>query len=69
MNTSAGTFVMQSGGYKAFIPAPLPPNPPIEYDEELQSSLSMADRNLARLDGITTVLPGASNQWQEVIEL
>ncbi len=59
MNTRAGTFVMQSGGYKAFIPAPLPPNPPIVYDEELQSLLSMADRDLARLDGITTVLPNA----------
>ncbi len=57
MNTRAGTFEMQSGGYKAFIPALLPPDPPIEYDEELQSLLSKADRALARLDGITTVLP------------
>lgn len=57
MNPRAGTFEMQSGGYKAFIPALLPPDPPIEYDEELQSLLSKADRALARLDGITTVLP------------
>ncbi len=57
MNTRAGTSVMQSGGYKAFIPALLPPDPPIKYDEELQSLLSKADRDLARLDGITTVLP------------
>ena len=48
---------MQPGGYKAFIPKPLPPNPPIKYDEELQLLLSKADRALARLDGITTVLP------------
>ncbi len=54
MNTRAGTFVMQSGGYNAFIPAPLPPAPPIEYDDELQLLLSKADRYLARLDGITT---------------
>ncbi|MCZ7396041.1 MAG: Fic family protein [Candidatus Methanoperedens sp.] len=59
MNTRAGKFVMQSGGYKAFIPAPLPPAPPIEYDDELQLLLSKADRDLARLDGITTVLPNA----------
>lgn len=59
MNKRAGTFVMQSGGYKAFIPALLPPDPPIEYDDELQLLLSKADRNLARLDGITTVLPNA----------
>ena len=48
---------MQPGGYKAFIPNPLPPSPPIQYDEKLQSLLSKADRALARLDGITTVLP------------
>lgn len=53
MSARAGTFVMQPGGYKAFIPAPLPPDPSIEYDEELQSLLSKADRDLARLDGIT----------------
>jgi Fic family protein len=57
MNTRAGKFVLQSGGYRAFIPANLPPDPPVEYDEELQSLLSKADRDLARLDGITTVLP------------
>ncbi len=59
MKTRAGTFVKQSGGYKAFIPAPLPPDPPIKYDDELQLLLSKADRDLARLDGITTVLPNA----------
>ncbi len=59
MNKRAGTFVMQSGEYKAFIPAPLPPDPPIEYDDELQLLLSKADRDLARLDGITTVLPNS----------
>ena len=57
MGGRAGTFVMQPGGYKAFIPSPLPPSPPIRYDEKLQSLLSKADRALARLDGITTVLP------------
>ena len=59
MKTRAGTFVKQSDGYKSFIPAPLPPEPPIEFDDELQSLLSKADRDLARLDGITTVLPNA----------
>ncbi len=57
MNTRAGTFALQPGGYKIFIPAPLPPDPPVEYDEDLQLLLSKADRDLARLDGITTVLP------------
>ena len=57
MSGRAGTFVMQPGGYKAFVPNPLSPAPSIRYDEKLQSLLSKADRALARLDGITTVLP------------
>lgn len=57
MKDRAGKFVTQPAGYKAFVPKPLPPSPAIRYDEELQSLLSTADRSLARLDGITTVLP------------
>ena len=57
MSERAGTFVQQPGGFRAFIPKPLPPDPPIIYDEELQSLLSNADRAIARLDGIVTVLP------------
>ena len=53
----AGIFKQKPGGFKAFIPKPLPPDPPISYDEELQSLLSNADRAIARLDGIVTVLP------------
>ncbi len=55
--TRAGKYVKQPLGYRAFIPNPLPPNPPIKYDGELRSLLSQADRALARLDGVTTVLP------------
>jgi Fic family protein len=57
MNERAGKFVLTPKGYKSFIPKELPPQPPVEYDEELQLLLSKADRNLARLDGITSVLP------------
>src|SRR5208283_1616662 len=57
MNDRAGKSVTQPAGYKAFIPNPLPPDPPLVYDEELQALLSQADRAVARLDGITTVLP------------
>jgi Fic family protein len=57
MKDRAGKYVMQPSGYKAFIPKRLPPSPPIQYDDELQSLLSKADRSLARLDGITMVLP------------
>lgn len=57
MNERAGKFIRQPGGYKAFIPKPLPPDPSLQYDDELQSLLSEADRALARLDGVITVLP------------
>lgn len=53
----AGRYVKQLAGYKAYIPKLLPPAPPIKYDGELRNLLSEADRALARLDGIATVLP------------
>ncbi|WP_373479440.1 Fic family protein [Geminocystis sp.] len=53
----AGYYQEQLEGYKAFIPADLPPNPPIDMDSELVSLLSSADRCLGRLDGATSVLP------------
>jgi Fic family protein len=53
----AGKYLKQEGGYTAFIPAPLPPDPPLTMDSELASLLSEADRSLGRLDGVTSVLP------------
>lgn len=52
----AGTYVHQPTGYRAFIPAKLPPNPPIQMDS-LQTLLSRADRALGRLDGAIHTLP------------
>ncbi len=57
MNERAGKYIQQPLGYKAFIPNPLPPNPVIVFDDEMHSLLSKADRTLARLDGVTSVLP------------
>lgn len=56
MNRS-GNFVLQPSGYTAFIPRPLPPQPPVHIDEEMLDLLSMADRALGRLDGSADVLP------------
>ena len=53
----AGFFMNSAVGYKSFVPAELPPNPPIQYDDELQGLLSLADRKLGRLDGVTQILP------------
>lgn len=55
----AGTYQNQPTGYRAFIPAPLPPDPPIAIDDELQALLSKADRALGRLDGSIQTLPNA----------
>jgi Fic family protein len=52
-----GHHVQQAGGYRAFIPKPLPPEPPVTMDEELWRLLSDADRALGRLDGVTRTLP------------
>jgi Fic family protein len=49
--------VSQSSGYRAFIPAALPPEPPVELDGELLALLSEADISLGRLDGIVKVIP------------
>ena len=57
MSEKVGRFVLQPQGYKAFIPEPLPHRSPIKFDDELLNLLSEADRALARLDGIVTVLP------------
>jgi len=53
----AGTYQNQATGCRAFIPAPLPPDPPIAIDDELQTLLSAADRALGRLDGSVQTLP------------
>lgn len=55
----AGTYQNPPSGYRAFIPAPLPPDPPIAMDDELQVLLSKADRALGRLDGSIQTLPNA----------
>ena len=48
----AGRYIQQPTGYKAFVPAPLPPAPPIDYSGELQTLLSAADRDIGRLDAL-----------------
>ena len=53
----AGTVVKQTQGYEAFVPAPLPPKPPIEVDGEMLGVLSAADQALGRLDGVIQTVP------------
>lgn len=53
----AGQYINQPTGYIAYVPKPLPPNPSINYNQDLINLLSLADRKLGRLDGITQTLP------------
>jgi Fic family protein len=53
----AGAYHQQPEGYWAFIPAPLPPTPPVVIGGALQHLLSEADRALGRLDGSVLTLP------------
>ena len=53
----AGRLIQQREGYRAFIPNPLPPDPPLIFDNAMIGFLSKADRALGRPDGITPILP------------
>ncbi|MFM9065958.1 MAG: Fic family protein [Planctomycetota bacterium] len=53
----SGRYIQQPTGYRAFIPNPLPPDPPIVISPEIQVLLSRADHALGRLDGSIQTLP------------
>ena len=62
-NTRLGQYVESAviGGesYRAYIPAPLPPEPPVDM-ERLYPLLDKANSALGRLDGMSMVLPDAA---------
>lgn len=43
--------------YRAFVPKPLPPDPPIDWSGELSVMRDRANQSLGRLDGIVGILP------------
>lgn len=55
--TRGGIWVTQPSGYRVFLPATLPPDPPLELDQSLIRLLSEADQAIARLDGMALNLP------------
>ena len=58
-STRAGRSIRQQAGpqdYSAFIPAPLPPDPPINFSPELQRLSEAAGRALGRLEGVSASL-------------
>lgn len=57
----AGRYVQQLQGYRAFLPAPLPPDPPVALDGRLSLALSDANLALGRLGGSIQTLPNADH--------
>lgn len=53
----AGRFITQPEGYAAFIPKPLPPDPPLDLDADLLNLLEAAVGELGRLDGVAKIIP------------
>ena len=45
---------------RAFVPNPLPPQPPLTWSAELQAQFAAANTALGRLDGIASLLPDTS---------
>jgi Fic family protein len=54
--------VTSAGGeaVRAFVPAPLPPDPPLTLEGPLQQALEAAGLAVGRLDGVSTLLPDTS---------
>ncbi len=60
MTNRAGTYRKNLTGdaeYKSFVPNPLPPDPPVEFDEDMVAMLVKANRSIAALDSISTRIP------------
>lgn len=52
----SGKYITQLNGYKAFIPAPLPPKPALKIDEKMIKKHEKATLSIARLDGLSYTL-------------
>ena len=61
-NPRLGRYLVKSFGeetVRAFVPPPLPPDPPIKLDA-IQRLLDQANQSVGRLDGLASVLPDLS---------
>ena len=60
MRRETGTYLTCSvagESYKAYLPHPLPPKPPLEFNPELIQLLEKANRAIGQLDGMMSLLP------------
>jgi len=62
-NSRAGNFITDLSGesaYKSFVPAPLPPSPPLELNSETIKLLARAGRQLAELNTLSVHIPNVN---------
>lgn len=70
MKRKSGEYVTQAvtgESYQAYLPAPLPPNPPLELDTGLLQHMDQANRALGRLDGISRVWPNSAHFLNQLL--
>src|SRR6266511_4082465 len=63
MKRSTGYLARIGSGadaYQAFVPAPLPPDPPLKLTAADHDLIERANRALGKLDGMTSLLPDTS---------
>lgn len=57
----SGKQITQPTGYKAFMPNPLPPNPPIQMGDEIQHLLTNANIAIGKMDTMGYLAPNLEN--------
>ena len=70
MKRKSGEYVTQAvtgESYRAYLPAPLPPEPPLELDTGLLQRMDQANRALGRLDGISRVWPNSGHFLNQLL--
>ena len=70
MKRKVGEYVTQrvtGESYQAYLPAPLPPEPPLALETELLQRMDQANRALGRLDGISQVWPNSGHFLNQLL--
>ena len=70
MKRKAGEYITQTAtgeSYQAYLPAPLPPDPPLALETGLLQRMDQANRALGRLDGISQVWPDSRHFLNQLL--
>jgi len=70
MKRKSGDYVTQAvtgESYQAYMPAPLPPEPPLVLDSRLLQLMEQSNRALGRLDGISRVWPNSRHFLNQLL--